>query len=494
MSDQSSTISPSPFLPAAAFSSAAAPGIPLVTAPSTAVENPGAARRRLLLEGPIVSTLLRLAVPNVVVNVVLIAVTVSVDAHFVGQFDPSALAGLSLVFPLLMLMQQVANSSMGGALASAIARAIGSGRHQEASALVVHGLVIACAMAAVFASALLVAGPALYALMGGSGSTLAAAVEYSNAIFAGALAYWVLSTLTSVVRGTGQATVLAVVYIAAEVLHVLLVPTLVFGIGPIPALGITGAGIATVASFTVSTLVLAWYLVSGRTAVTFSLRGVRLSRQAFREILRVGAPMSFQPLLNNLMLALLTGFVGSLGATALAGFGAAVRLEYVLYPLTFGLGAGLLAMVGTNVGAGQPARAARIAWTAAALAAGVTGGIGMFGVIWPGAWVAFFSATPDIHLMAASYLCVAALAFPFLGLGLTLGTTFQAAGRPLWALLGIASRVLVVGAGGWLVIHTTNAGLVGLGYVTAAGLMVSGAVLAIAFRAGAWRPAGVGSR
>src|SRR5947208_5930311 len=368
---------------AAAISPVAAPSIPHATASSTVVQNSAAMRRCLLLEGPIVSTLLGLAVPNVVVNVVLIAVTASVDAHFVGRLDPSALAGLSLVFPLLMLMQQVANSSMGGAVASAVASAVGSGRHEDASALVVHGLVLGCGMAAVFASVLLVGGPTLYALMGGSGSTLAAAIEYSNAIFAGSLAYWILSTLTSVVRGTGQATVLAVVYIIAEILHVLLVPMLVFGIGPIPGLGITGAGIATVTSFTVSTLVLACYLASGRTAVIFSLRGVRLNWLALREILRVGAPMSLQPLLNNLMLALLTGFVGSLGATALAGFGAAVRLEYVLYPLTFRLSPGLLAMVGTNIGAGQLARAARIAWTGAALAASVTGGIGLLGGVWP---------------------------------------------------------------------------------------------------------------
>src|SRR6267142_7207528 len=157
MTDQSIASSPSSLSPAAAISSAAAPGIPHANAPSTGVQNPGATLRRLLLEGPIVSTLLGLAVPNVVVNVVLIAVTASVDAHFVGQLDPSALAGLSLVFPLLMLMQQVANSSMGGAVASAVARAIGSGRHEDASALVVHGLVIACGMAAVFASVLLVA-------------------------------------------------------------------------------------------------------------------------------------------------------------------------------------------------------------------------------------------------------------------------------------------------------------------------------------------------
>src|SRR5437016_12913920 len=94
---------------------------------------PGSARTRLLLEGPIVSTLLRLAAPNVIVNVVLIAVTASIDAHFVGRLGPSALAGLSLVFPLMMLMQQMANSSMGGAIASAIARALGSGRRDDAA-------------------------------------------------------------------------------------------------------------------------------------------------------------------------------------------------------------------------------------------------------------------------------------------------------------------------------------------------------------------------
>ena len=222
----------------------------------TLADKNSSSRTRLLLHGPIVSTLLRLAAPNVVVNVILIAVTASVDAHFVGQLGPSALAGLSLVFPLLMLMQQMANGSMGGATASAVARAIGSGRRDDASALVFHALIIACGMAAVFTSVLVFAGPTVYAVMGGRGAALGAAVEYSNAIFGGAAAYWILSTLTSVVRGTGQPTVLAVVYLAAEALHVVFVPVLVFGLGPIPPLGITGAGLATVTSFTVSTAAL----------------------------------------------------------------------------------------------------------------------------------------------------------------------------------------------------------------------------------------------
>jgi len=114
--------------------------------------------------------------------------------------------------------------------------------------------------------------------------------------------------------------------------------------------------------------------------------------------------------------------------------------------------------------------------------------------MWPEAWVAFFKRDAAIHLMAASYLCVAGVAYPFLGIGLTLSSAFQAAGRPLWPLLGIASRVLVVGAGGWVVIHTTDAASSVSPSSPAAGLIVYGAILAIAFRAGAWAAVGAGSQ
>jgi len=468
-----------------AVTHASASIVQVATTPS--VSKPAAARTRLLLEGPIVSTLLRLAAPNIIVNVVLIAVTPTVNAHFVGHLGSGALAGLSLVFPLIMLMQQMANSSMGGAIASAIARATGAGRHSDASALVVHGIIIAAAMAVLFTAVLLLGGPAIYRLMGGSGDTLAAALEYSNTLFAGAFVYWLLSTLTSVVRGAGQAAILAVVYLAAEALHIALVPSLVFGIGPLPPLGVTGAGIATVASFAASSLVLTWYIASGRTAIRFTLRGLRLERRLFIEILRVGAPMSLQPILNNLALAMLTGFVGALDAVQLAGFGIAVRLEYLLYPLSFGLGAGVLAMVGTNIGAGNLARTERIAWTAAGLAAAVTGGIGLFGITLPDVWTSLFTTEPDIYVLAARYLAITGSAYVFLGLGLTLASSFQAAGRPLWPLIGITGRAVVVLAGGWIVVHRTGAGLEGLAAVAAGGLAVYGLSLAIAFRAGFWR-------
>jgi putative MATE family efflux protein len=452
------------------------------SAPAISAPQPARSRTRALLEGPIIPTLLRLAAPNVVVNVVLIAVTASVDAYFVGRLGPNALAGIALVFPLIMLMQQMANSSMGGAIAAAVARAIGAGRDADAAALVVHGLVVATGMAAIFTTVLLLGGPVIYRLIGGSDDILAAALEYSNALFSGALAYWVLSTLTSVVRGAGHAAVLAAVYVAAEALHILLVPALMFGIGPLPALGITGVGIATVASFSASSLALAWYVASGRTAIALSWRNVRLSRRLFVDILRVGAPMSLQPILNNLALAVLTGFVGTLGAAHLAGFGIAVRLEYLLYPLAFGLGAGVIAIVGTNLGAGNVARAARAAWTAAALAAVVTGCIGLLGLAAPLAWASLFTDNGEVRDLTADYLVVVALGFPLLGAGLTLASAFQAAARPLWPLVGIASRATTVTLGGWIAIYLAGAGLSGLAFAAAAGLIVNGTIQIVAFR------------
>lgn len=443
--------------------------------------SPAAARTRLMLEGPIVPTLLRLAVPNLVVNVVLIAVTPSVDAHFVGQLGLDSLAGLALVFPLMMLMQQMANMAMGGAIAASIARAIGAGRREDAASLVIHALAVAAGAAALFSAVFLLAGPSVYRLMGGRGPILAAALEYSNVIFAGAFAFWLLGALTSVVRATGQVAILAYVYVGAELLHLALVPVLVFGLGPVPALGITGAGLATVISFIVSATTLAWYLASGRTSVALSLRGFRFERRLFGEILRVGAPMSLAPVLNNVALATLTFYAGLLGATSLATFGAAVRLEYLLYPLNFGLGAAVLAMVGSNIGARQFSRAARIAWTAVGLSACVMALVSVLAIGAPDLWMGLFSHDPAILAAAAGYLAIVGLAYPFVAAN-TLMSAFQSTRQPEWPLAAMTCRVLVVVVGGWIAIEVLQSGLVGLGVVTALGLATWGIVLLAAFR------------
>jgi len=440
-----------------------------------------AARTRLLLDGPIVPTMLRIATPNLAVNVILIAVTASVDAHFVGYLGLDALAGLALVFPFLMLMQQMANMAMGGAIAAAVARTLGAGRTEEARALAWHALVIAAGAASLFSAAFLLGGPALYRLLGERGPVLAAALEYSNAIFAGAIAYWLLGALTSIVRGTGHAAVLAWVYLAAEALHIGLVPLLVFGWGPVPALGITGAGLATVISFLASATALAIYLASGRTAITLSFAEMRFQRRLFADILKVGAPMSLAPVLNNAALAALTTYAGVLGATSLAAFGAAVRLEYLLYPLNFSLGAAVLAMMGSNIGARQFGRAARIAWIALGLSAGAMAMVSLLALFAPGLWIGLFSNDAKILADGALYLAIVGLAYPFVS-GTLLNSAFQSTRQPQWPLVAMSCRLAVVVLGGWIAVELLQTGLIGIAVVTALGLVTMGGGLIGAFR------------
>src|SRR5437016_7600337 len=152
------------------------------------------ARTRVLLEGPIVSTLLRLATPNVVVMFVQASVGL-IETYFVGWLGTDALAGVALVFPLVMLMQMMSAGAMGGGISSAIARALGAGRRADADALTLHALAIAIVFGLIFMLGVLAGGPALYAAMGGSGPSLAAALTYSNVIFASAILIWVFNSL-----------------------------------------------------------------------------------------------------------------------------------------------------------------------------------------------------------------------------------------------------------------------------------------------------------
>jgi MATE family, multidrug efflux pump len=443
------------------------------------------ARTRRLLEGPIAPTLLALAAPNVVMLVAQVAISV-LEAYFVGWLGADALAGVSVTFPLVMLMQTMSAGGMGGGVASAIARALGAGRAAEASRLVAHAIVIALAMAAAFTLVVLTGGRAIYAAMGARGGALEAARAYSNVIFAGALAVWLFNTLASVVRGSGNMVLPAGVVLGASPI-LLTSPALIFGWGPFPALGVTGAALAVIAYYTVGTLVFLGFLVSGRSLVRLSLPTVGFERRLFREILRVGAPSLVNNVQTNLTVVLLTALVGSFGTFALAGYGVGVRLEYLQIPLVFGFGSALVTMVGTNIGAGQGARARRVAWTGAALAAGVTETIGLAAALFPSRWLGLFTADPEVLEIGATYLRIVGPAYGFFGLGLALYFASQGVGRLLWPLLAGLSRLVFAAGGGWIVLRLAGPSLASVFVVMALALGLFGTVVSVAMYQGAWR-------
>jgi putative MATE family efflux protein len=442
--------------------------IALAPAGAAAPLNP---RIRQLIEGPILPTLLKLTAPNLADAGARVAF-LTLDAYFVSFLGSDALAGVALVFPFFLLMQTMAAGAMGGGVSSAVARALGAGRQNDANALVAHALAIAVLLAAAFSLVFIFAGPALYAAMGAKGAVLEAAVTYSFVVFSGGIFVWTSNILVNVVRGTGAMIVAAGVIVIAEIVHVACAPVLILGFGSIPSFGVAGAGLGVVASYAAGTLVLVIYLASQRAAVRFSRAA--FERRLFGAILRVGALSSVNVLQNQALYIVVGILTAGFGGAALAGYGAAVRLELWLLPLVFTVGAASVTMIGANMGAGLKHRAIRIAWTAAGIGAVIALTVGLAGVLLAPRWMGFFTADPAIQTIGASYLTIHGPVYALMGAGSALFFASQGLGSVTWPFLAITSRLVILIAFGWIAMPLFDLGLRGVFVANAASIAWAG--------------------
>lgn len=441
-----------------------------------------------VLAGPITTTMLRLALPTIVVLVIQTLVGVA-ETYFVSFLGTDALAGVTLVFPVLMLMQMMSNGGIGGGVSSAVARALGAKRRAYADALIWHAILLACAFGFIFMAAVILGGPILYRAMGGMGPSLTAALTYSGAVFAGSIPIWITALLSSALRGAGDVKAPALVIFSGAVILIPLSPALIFGWGPFPQLGVAGGGIAVVIYYVFAVLMLMLYLRSPCSLL--KLRIVPLRLCLFKDILGVGLLSAIGTVQVNLTVAFVTAAVGRFGADAIAGYGIASRLDYMLIPLIFGLGTAIVTMVGINIGAKQMARARRIAWIGAALAFGVTELIGLAAAIFPHAWVGLFSDEPQVLALGALYLRNVAPAYGAIGLGLALYFANQGAKRVLLPVLAGTVRMFIAAFIGWSVVIWFGAGLSTLFQIVALAAAAYGLLTAAAMLGGTWsqRPA-----
>jgi len=396
-----------------------------------------------LLAAPVVPTLVRLSAPGLLLVAFQSMISIG-DTYFVGLLGTGPLAGLALVFPLVMLLQMTSAGAMGGGVSSAISRALGAGEARRARRLVVHALVIAAAMGVAFTAFVLLLGPRIYRLLGGQAESLRAALEYSNVMFAGAIVVWAANTLSSVLRGSGNMTLPAGTLVAAAMIHVPLSACLVLGAGPFPRMGIAGAGVAYITAFGFAAVVMAGVVFRRSSALRPQAGDFGLEWPLFPQILRVGALSVVNALQTVFTAVVLTGLVGRYGAAALAGYGVGLRLELLQIPVVFAIGQALVVLVGTHVGAGQGERARRIAWVGAGLAAWVSLLIGVAVSIFPLAWVSLFSSDPEVLVSGARYLQTVAPTYPFLAAGIALYFASQGAGSVLWPFLAGSVRLAIV--------------------------------------------------
>jgi putative MATE family efflux protein len=452
-----------------------------VSSPATAkpVPQSPAARTKLLLEGPIFPTLLRLAAPNVL-NFLAFVGVITFDGFFLGRIGTDALAGASLAFPWIMLVLQTTNSGMGVGVSSAVARALGANKRDRADDLVFHAFLLALVLAAIFSTAMLLAAPFIFRLMGGRAMMLTDALSYANVALGGAVCITVLNLLGNAVRGTGNMSLHASVLVGCVVAHIALSPILIFGSGPFPALGPAGAGWGLVIPFAVGSLFMITYLRSSRSLVRLTFQNHVPRWELFADILKVGVPGLINTAITNLSVVVLTGIAGQFGPEAAIGYAMGARLEYIMQPIAFGFGTAIVAMVGTNWGARQYDRARQIAWTGTGTIAVVCGMLGIVVAVQPSLWLALFSDSAEVERIGALYLHIVGPVYVCFGLGFGLFFVSQGLGRGFAAMSANGARLIVSAGAGLAAVYGLGLGIASLFAAVAAGFGLYAALLVYA--------------
>lgn len=428
--------------------------------------------------------LFKLAAPNVAATLMMTASTFA-DAWYVGRLGTAALASLALVFPFQTLMIMMCGGAIGGGVTSALSRALGRDDAAGAQAIAWHSLLVAGFMALLYTVALGVFSRPVFTLLGGTGEALDGAVLYARIAFGGALAVWLLWVLAAVVRGTGDTLTPARAVLVSGLAQIGMSGALTLGWGPLPAIGIAGPATAMIICQALAAVYLAAHLIQGHAAVT--LRAQRIRWAPIADIMKVGGLGLINSTATAVTVITVTGFVGRYGTEALAGYGLGSRLELMLIPIAFGIGGALTVAVGANFGAGQFARARKIAWTGAAVTGAIISAVGIAVALRPALWLDLFTADPNAYAFGALYLAIAAPLYGLFGGGQTLYFASQGTGRMTLPVLVSVLRLLVVASLGALAVYFSwriNALFVGV----AAGLVVYGVGQALCLRSLAWRP------
>jgi len=439
-----------------------------------------------ILDAPVGPLLWHLAAPNVLAIAAWTGITFA-DAWYVGQLGTAALAGLALVFPFLTLMYMTAGGAIGGAITSAVARALGGGDRDRAEAIAWHAVLVAVSLAAVFVVVFGLYARPIFQLLGGQGTALEGAVAYARITFGGAVSVSFAFCFSAIIRGTGDTATPARAITTASLSQIGLSGALTLGWFGLPAMGLAGTGAALVIAQGGSALYMAQYLLRGRARVR--LRPHPFAWRPVGEIMRVGALGLINSVCMAMTVAVITGLVGRYGTAALAGYGLGARLEVMLVPIAFGVGGALTAAVGLNIGAGQHARARQLAWTGAGATLVVTGVLGIVMALMPHLWLDLFTSDPEAYAFGLSYLAIAAPFYGLFGAGQTLYFASQGTGRMAWPVSVTIFRFLCVAGFGLLAVSLAWP-VDTLFAAAAAGLTIMGLGQALCLRGPGWRGAG----
>ena len=366
-----------------------------------------------------------------------------VDAWFLGRVGDRALAAQAFSYPIILIATSVA-IGLGAGTSSVVARAIGKGDHRRAKRLATDSLLLSFLITAVVSAIGVLTIRPLFRLLGVPEDMIPLIRSFMIILYAGVPFIVVGMVGLASMRATGDTRLPSKLMIIGSVLNVALDPVFIFGLGPLPALGLNGAALAAlVARSTI--LVGALVLLRGRLdMVSFKRPEPGELRRSWKDILHVGLPAAGTNAIVPLGTVLITAMIARYGPDAVAGFGVASRIESMMLVVYYAMSAIIGPFVGQNFSAGEEERILRALrlCTLFCLASGLT--IAVVLAAASGFLPVLFSDDPDVTNVTRTFLLIAPVGYGTYGMVMVMNATFNGLGRPLPAVAISVGRMLVL--------------------------------------------------
>ena len=438
-----------------------------------------------LLNDPIGTTVLKMAVPNML-TMLLWIITFVIEGWFIGTLGIVPLAGLALGFPMLFLLLMLSAGTIGGAITGTVAQYLGAGNKKGAEDTAVSALQLTFFLGLLSAFVFLTLGEKIYRGLGAEGEVLKEALRYSDVLFAGCFTVWIANGLAGVVRATGHMYISALCLASGSLVQIILAAVFIFGFGFIDSLGISGSSLSIVIGNGVSAFLLILYLIFKCENLKLRFPFKRINFSSMLAIIKLGSLASINAFCTWGSVVIITSHMTKFGVEVLAGYGIGARLEFLIIPIVFGFGAASTALIGVHFGANKYSRALKIGWTAVFYSSLISGIIGILVSIYPELWSDSFTKSHVAQESCKAYLQVVGPFYVFFSIGLCLYFASQGAGRVLWPAVAAIIRLLIVFIGGIILSNQPSAPITFYFSLISLAFFVQATITSIAIYLGAW--------
>ena len=436
--------------------------------------------------GPVGPSLVMLSVP-MVLEMAMESLFAVVDVFFVSRVSADAVATVGVTESMLTIVYTVA-LGLGIGATAVVARRIGEkddeGAAQAAAQSIALGIIVSVAVGLV---ATAYAEPLMRA-MGATPSMIASSLGYTQVMFAGNATVTLLFLINAIFRGAGDPAIAMRMLWVSNAINIVLDPILIFGLGPVPAMGVTGAAIATNIGRGTAVVTQLWMLSSGRSRIHLRRRHVELVPAVMWNVCRLSGSGFLQVLIDTSSYIGLVRVIATFGSDVLAGYTIGIRTVIFAILPAWGLSNAAATMVGQALGAGKPDRAEQSVWTAGKYNAIVLGAVGLLFFFFAPQIAMFYTSDPRVLPYAVSCLRIVSTGFVFFAYGLVFTQSFNGAGdtwTPTWINLGCFWLFQIPLA--WLLAIRLEMGPDGVFIAMTAAFSLLAVVSGVIFRRGWWK-------